>query len=768
MDNALIIMYAIKVSVALFLFYGLYLLCLRADTFLKLRRFYFLFAIVFSLAYPLFNIELPANEAQQTPIELPVYFSQLEVEIFDVQVAEPEPAPVNYKDYTVPTLLLASLLGSAILVVSFATQLFSIFRLIRKNSKKTAQAFRIIEAGEKDITAFSFFGWIFINVNKIDTGEFSEILAHEKVHVHQFHSVDVLIAETLCICFWWNPITWLMKRAIKTNLEYLADQGALNMGVDTKNYQYALLQLSISTTGIPIINNFNVSQLKKRIIMMNKHKSSLLLSAKYLLAIPAGMLLIFGNAVQASPALANLPSEIVSTILAPEPEAPAVENNQVQSVEETIAPPQPVQPVQAELQDTLPVAPPTSKPYVSVEVMPQFSGGMSELSKFIQKNLRYPRQAAKDSIQGSVIVRFVVTKDGSIADTTVVRGVSPELDAEAKRVIGLMPKWIPGKQNGESVDVYFTMPIVFKLNLGPAVDDKPDAEGIYRSVEVMPQFPGGMPNLLRFINTSLINFKGDIKESALVRFVVKKDGSITDAKIMQGGSPELNAEVLRVIGSMPKWIPGEQNGEPVDVYYTMPIGTIDVMPQYPGGTKELLKFINDNRIPATGDAEAGGNVTVSFVVTKNGSITDAKIEKGASPEANAEALRIVSLMPRWIPGKQNGNPVDARYRLGFPVVEIEAAKYPGGWKELGEFIYNNLKYPEQALKAKIEGDVTVRFTITTDGSISGAKVVKGVSPELDAEALRIVGLLPKFTPGIQNGKPKESNFTLPISFRLPK
>ncbi|WP_029903822.1 energy transducer TonB [Prevotella sp. 10(H)] len=103
------------------------------------------------------------------------------------------------------------------------------------------------------------------------------------------------------------------------------------------------------------------------------------------------------------------------------------------------------------------------KPFVTVEQMPSFPGGETEMHKFIFDNLKYPMVAQETGIQGRVTVRFVVTKTGAISDVTVIRGIDPSCDKEAVRVIKSMPKWIPGKQNGLNVPVYFTLPIVFRL-----------------------------------------------------------------------------------------------------------------------------------------------------------------------------------------------------------------------------------------------------------------------------------------------------------------
>ena len=111
-----------------------------------------------------------------------------------------------------------------------------------------------------------------------------------------------------------------------------------------------------------------------------------------------------------------------------------------------------------------------------VEEMPQFPGGLSEAMKFLAKNIKYPVEAQQAKIEGRVIVRFVVGRDGSVSNVEVMRGVSPELDAEAVRVVSLMPKWIPGKQRGKAVAVKYTMPIMFRLQT-PAQEQKKEEMG---------------------------------------------------------------------------------------------------------------------------------------------------------------------------------------------------------------------------------------------------------------------------------------------------
>lgn len=101
--------------------------------------------------------------------------------------------------------------------------------------------------------------------------------------------------------------------------------------------------------------------------------------------------------------------------------------------------------------------------FTAVEQMPQFPGGEAELLKYIATHIKYPTMAAENNIQGRVVVKFVVKKDGNVGEVVVLRGKDPDLDKEAVRVVKTLPRFIPGKMNGQSVSVWYTLPINFKL-----------------------------------------------------------------------------------------------------------------------------------------------------------------------------------------------------------------------------------------------------------------------------------------------------------------
>ena len=248
---------------------------------------------------------------------------------------------------------------------------------------------------------------------------------------------------------------------------------------------------------------------------------------------------------------------------------------------------------------------PDSVVFQVVEEMPDFPGGMKALMDYLSKNVKYPAEAHAIGAQGRVIVSFTVKKDGSIADTKVERSVNPYLDKEAMRVIAAMPKWQPGKQRGEAVNVRFTVPVAFRLSdpelpkaeeikqsdldevvvvgYGPQEDSTPGAVGVkgenadqaFTVVETMPKFPEGQAGLMRYLARSIkypvIAQKNKEQGRVIIQMIIGTDGSLSNVKVLRSVSPSLDAEAIRVVGNMPKWEPGMQKGQAVPVKYTLPI-----------------------------------------------------------------------------------------------------------------------------------------------------------------------------------------------------
>lgn len=208
--------------------------------------------------------------------------------------------------------------------------------------------------------------------------------------------------------------------------------------------------------------------------------------------------------------------------------------------------------------------------YENVEVMPEFPGGMDRLTEYLSSNINYPEKAKNEGMEGKVIVSFIIDKNGSVKDTKAMNNIGYGLEEEAVRVISGMPDWKPGMNNGKNVNVSYTIPIKF------ALDHKKDNDTVFTVVKQMPEFPGGINALMQYLGAN-IEYpeqakKDSIQGRVFVSFIVEKDGTIDEVKVLRGIGGGCDKESVRVIKSMPAWKPGlDENGVAVRVAYNIPI-----------------------------------------------------------------------------------------------------------------------------------------------------------------------------------------------------
>ena len=530
--------YLLKVNAGIALFYAFYKLFCQRDTFFQWRRFALLSFLGISVLYPLFDIQDWVME-QPAIYELADYYTVL-MNTEEVTATAPAAYEVPQRPDLLTLCTYLYYIGVMVMSFRFIIQLVSICYIRWKGQVVYLNDQRIISL-PSEANPFSFFGWIFLYLPQLDEENQEEILMHEQAHARQWHSVDVIVSEIVNIVCWFNPFSWLLKGEIRLNLEYLADNKVAETLNNSKQYQYHLLGLAHTHSKTGLYNNFNVSQIKNRIIMMNKKRTRTAGRIKYALFAPlAAALLIASNISCTSSDKQEVNNESM--------ESRAAETPIFQIVEE----------------------------------MPEFVGGLAACMKYLGANISYPEEAIKNGIQGRVIVQFIVEKDGSITDPKVAKGVDPLLDKEALRVVSTMPNWKPGKQRGEAVRVKYTLPVSFKMDspsdnkeADTPKETKVDENTIFQVVEEMPEFPGGIPELMTFLSKNVkypttAQEKG-VQGRVIVQMVIEKDGSITDAKVAKGVDPLLDKEALRVVSTMPNWKPGKQRGQAVRVKYTVPI-----------------------------------------------------------------------------------------------------------------------------------------------------------------------------------------------------
>ncbi len=267
----------LKINLVLVLFGATYYLVLRRLTFYTLNRIFLVFGILFSSIYPFIN--LTDFFHNQKEISQKVAF----VPELNQKAAELVPSQFIALNWQLLTVLFYA--GVVLMALRLLLQFLSLYRMHRRSApgKVANYPVRVLE---EPVSPFSFWQTVYINPSMHKEKELVTILEHEKVHVKQWHSLDIILAELSVVFYWFNPGIWLMKKAVKENLEFITDEKILKKGVDRKTYQYSLLDVGNLTPSVAIVNNFNLSDLKKRIKMMNAKRSSRLTLSRYLFALP--------------------------------------------------------------------------------------------------------------------------------------------------------------------------------------------------------------------------------------------------------------------------------------------------------------------------------------------------------------------------------------------------------------------------------------------------------------------------------------------------
>ncbi len=453
----MILVFLLRLTLCWGFFALLYVLLLRGETFFRANRIYLLVTVGLGILLSLDLQWLPQIPVEATPLLV------LPTITIGLQQAEVTARTWALTDY----IWLVYSLGLAFMLLRFC---WAVLRLIRMAVYGKAEVLPdgcLLLRSNATSVPFSFFHWIFVPTDfNQDTDERLDdraaMLIHERAHARGWHSADVIIIELLCVLFWFHPLVHWYRRALRNVHEYLADAEA-SRRIDLK--QYGLLLIRQSQPGMPValVHHFFQSPLKQRFIMLTKKASAPANTLKYGLLAP--ITLLFVLLFRQAPVIAQTIDPVhlqrvhdletrnwieIDTVITFDPN----------TYKETVA---------IVRKDIGPYQEPATglQVYQICEKLPEYPGGQEALYKFIVDNLRYPTMAGAENAAGMVVMRFVVDKDGNIRSINemypkaVLRHEFPD---EAKRVILLMPKWIPGEQQGRKVDCEMLLPIKFQLD----------------------------------------------------------------------------------------------------------------------------------------------------------------------------------------------------------------------------------------------------------------------------------------------------------------
>ncbi len=443
------------------------------------------------------------------------------------------------------------------------------------------------------------------------------------------------------------------------------------------------------------------------------------------------------------------------------------------------------------------------------EVMPKYPTGDSGLYQFIKQHIEYPQACVDSGIQGKVYVRFIVNAAGHVNNAEIIKGVNPAMNNEALRVANLLPDFIPGKNKGNNVSVYYMLPITFALTGTPT--PKSTVFQVLSACDVDPQYPGGDNGLKDFLLSNTLlpkNKKGEfIQGENAVGFLIDTLGRVSAIRIVKASAPELDSEAVRVVKLFKPFTPATLTGNKVSCYVILnfnfsiyptapaPLHQLSNPPVVVGGDDAIFNQLERKLQLPPNISEYDTSFIINFQIDRNGIYkpqTSAASLSNQSWIARQSLALLADILKGALPAKINEVPVTAYYSLALKYTAVKgkikfdrrqgflkqaqdemiylaadkAPEFPGGDSALISFLAHVVIYPELERDNDIQGKVLLRFVINEAGRVGDIQVTGSVSPGLDSESVKAVSMLPNFIPGEYNGQRVSVYFDLPVIFRL--
>ena len=677
----LIIGHLLPIAATVAVLWLVYRFLFRNSNRLHFNRFFLLTSMLLALAMPLLGLLSGLEVPQMATLKQNMFNGMMLSEV----IVTPDGQPV-LPEVTVTTDATPSrfsmwqviggiyLIGVGVMTLLFLIKLGRLVALIIRSPKRKMDGFTAVFTG-KEQGSFSFFRYAFFPNENMDP----DIMRHEMSHISHHHSWDILFAEVMMILQWFNPFIYLYKKELQSLHEYMADRDVVATGVDKKNYMMLILQQCTAVDFSGMSNNFSLILTKKRIKMITRNEKAKGLWWRLLATLPVlAVLLIANTKVTAQ----EKKTENVFTVQFGDFELFNDDGTQMQLKDTVIY-----------YEDG------TYTKFESTEAVDPFTG---ELRKtFTVKN--YTAEGTPNPN-----IDFTIREVEKHGDTMMYSmdpfTISGDIVNKLKNKI----------MTDEDIDVEVT-------EVGCV-----DNDTVYNIVEQMPEFPGGAEAMMKSIAGNIkypeAAIDKNIEGRVFVSFVIEKDGSVSNVKVLRGIGGGCDEEAARVISSMPKWKPGKQKGEFVRVSYQIPI--MFKLGQTNDEYKTTVKTV------VAGDDEHSWKASTA-------TFPDNPAKASMKPDKDG-VYQIVEEMP----------------------------EFPNGIEGLMDYVAQNVKYPESAKENNLQGRVLVKFVIEKDGSVSNVEVGRGWGNELDDEAVRVVKAMPKWKPGKQDGKPVRVSFMLPINFKL--
>ena len=523
------LIYDLKVAALIVVFYFCYRLLMERETMHRLNRIVLLSSIVLSLVLPLCVITLHKTiEVEQVPV-----VDTAELIVADLEATSVEDSTNLLQPYIIFAVFIIGLVCRLIYIVNSYRHLR---RMIEDSEQHSLEDGVTLAVVDLPVAPFSWMHTIVLS--RIDYEERNpSILVHERGHILQRHSWDIVFVEALTALQWFNPVVWLLRRDLRTVHEYEADAAVLSSGSDVSQYIQLLMRKAMGTKACILANGINNSTIKKRINMMLLNKSSRYNSLKLLALIP-----IVGVSLALN---AETVTDVVYKNDPPQKQVPVKKGKKNSTIK--LGGNQTIKVVEQE----------------KALAAEQLQNYTTELQEGKQNPIIRIYNTKLNGENPMIII------DGKKITEEELQALPPESIAN----ITVMKEEAAIKSYGE--EAKDGVIIINTKKHQEVLDNEPKQPDVFDVVEGMPQFPGGAANLMSYLQQT-IRYPKEAMEAktqgrVIVQFVVEKDGSISGAHVVKSVNPQLDAEALRVVNAMPNWTPGTQNGQTVRVKYAVPI-----------------------------------------------------------------------------------------------------------------------------------------------------------------------------------------------------
>ena len=541
--------YDLKVAVLVAAFYMFYRLLLSRETFHRVNRAVLLLTAVASFLLPLCVVTVHKTVVlSQAPTAL------VTADLGAVSIAETETPLWQTAVFAVFVAGVVVTLGHTLVGI------VKVWRLISHSEQHREADGVVVCVTDRDVSPFSFYRYIVLSRSDYGTPPLEgqgmvAILAHERGHIRQRHTLDLLLVDTLTALQWFNPAMWMLRQDLRAIHEYEADAAVLSQGINMRQYQYLLIQKAVAACGYSVANGITHSTLKNRINMMLNNKKTTRASWLKLLA----MLPIVGTALVLNAETVNdyvyedtqeQPQKKVvkkgrkaaqlkmnATTIEVKEEKPAATEAKSEAAEKQVA---------KEAPKLIYIGEPNgSEPLIVID---------GKVATLQQLKALDPKEIDNVSV---------------IKNEDVLKEYANHFNADTSNGILFIKTMESTKNSGKELANVTVVAYRLEKEADTAKEEAFDV------VEQMPEYPGGLAELMKYISMN-VHYpepatKTGTQGRVVVQFIIEEDGTVSDARVVQRVSDELDAEALRVVNAMPKWTPGRQKGQPVRVKYTLPV-----------------------------------------------------------------------------------------------------------------------------------------------------------------------------------------------------